>query len=369
MGYTFACNMTTSSSSLIKKLLVSFLIIAGIYYAKEFLMPLSIGAVVATLFLPLCKWLEGKKIYRGLATLICLLVLLLFITCIGALLVWQISELSNDISVIKQRAIETYITIQEYIFNHFGITLEKQSQLLKEQQSAFTLIIPTMAGSLASVFVNFFLTLVYIFCLLFYRGHIKTFLLKLFPSSQRPETEKVIYSVAQVSQQYLLGLSKMIVCLWIMYGIGFSIIGVKNALFFAILCGLLEIVPFIGNITGTTLTVLIAAAQGASLPMLVGIVGTYAVVQFIQGWVLEPIIVGSQVKINPLFTIIALIIGELVWGIPGIFLAIPLIAMFKIICDHIEPLKPYGFLIGEIKSGKRDLSFLKRIIKYIAYLL
>jgi predicted PurR-regulated permease PerM len=172
---------------------------------------------------------------------------------------------------------------------------------------------------------------------------------------------KVIYSVTHVSQQYLIGLTKMIVCLWVMYSIGFSILGVKNAVFFAILCGLLEIVPFIGNITGTTLTVLVSALQGASLPMLGGIVATYTLVQFIQGWLLEPLIVGHQVKINSLFTIIALVLGELVWGIPGVFLAIPLLAMFKTVCDHIEPLKPYGFLIGEIENKKSELTILKKV--------
>ena len=189
----------------------------------------------------------------------------------------------------------------------------------------------------------------------------KKFILKLFLPEQQNEMEKVIFSATHVSQQYLVGLSKMIVCLWVMYGIGFSIVGVKNPLFFAVLCGLLEIVPFIGNLTGTALTVLVASVNGASLAMLGGIVLTYGTVQFIQGWVLEPLIVGAQVKINPLFTIIALVLGELVWGIPGVILAIPLTAMFKIVCDHIEPLKPYGFLIGEIITDKREPGFIKKV--------
>lgn len=99
--------------------------------------------------------------------------------------------------------------------------------------------------------------------------------------------------------------------------------------------------------------------------MLFAIIGTYGFVQFIQGWVLEPIIVGAQVKINPLFTIIALVIGELVWGIPGIFLAIPLIAMFKIVSDHVDSLKPYGFLVGEIKSMKDEPGFIKKLNNWI----
>jgi predicted PurR-regulated permease PerM len=175
-------------------------------------------------------------------------------------------------------------------------------------------------------------------------------MLKLTTPSQRDEMEQVIYRASHVSQQYLLGLSKMIACLWIMYGIGFSILGVKNALFFAFLCGLFEIIPFVGNITGTSLTVLVSAVQGASLAILGGIVLTYGTVQFIQGWVLEPLILGPQVRINPFATIIALVLGGLLWGIPGVFLAIPLTAIIKIVCDHIESLPPFGFLIGEVNS-------------------
>jgi predicted PurR-regulated permease PerM len=209
------------------------------------------------------------------------------------------------------------------------------------------------------------LVLAYFLFLLYYRSHLKNFLLKLSPPSKSVEMEQIIHSATNVSQQYLLGLSKMIFCLWIMYGIGFSLLGVRDALFFAILCGLFEIVPFVGNITGTTLTVLISALHGAEFSMLIGIVATYGVVQFIQGWVLEPLILGPQVKINPLFTILALVLGELLWGISGIILAIPITAILKIICDHIEPLKPYGFLIGEIESGKNEGRFITKIKKSI----
>jgi predicted PurR-regulated permease PerM len=329
-------------------------------------MPLTIGGVVATLFLPFCKWMENKNVYRGAAVFISVFVLILFVAGIGALLGWQISELANDITLITDRGIQASIKIQQYIFDHFAITIEKQSQLIKSNQPSVTGILPVMAGSFASVVTNFSLTIVYIFGLLYYREHLKNFILKLSPPHKRNEMKLVLQSIANVSQQYLVGLSKMIFILWILYGIGFSIIGIKNALFFAVLCGLLEIVPFIGNITGTIITVLVAAVQGASLSMIIGILGTYGSVQLFQGWVLEPLILGSQVRINPLFTIISLVIGKLVWGLPGIFLAIPLIAMFKIVCDNIDSLKPYGFLIGEIETGKIKIGFvtsLKNLLK------
>jgi predicted PurR-regulated permease PerM len=226
-------------------------------------------------------------------------------------------------------------------------------------------ILQAFATSLSSILGSLVLILVYVLFLLYYRSHLKQFILKLSGINQREEMEKVIYIVAHVSQQYLVGLSKMIGCLWVMYAIGFSALGVKNALFFAFLCGILEIVPFIGNITGTSLTILVSAVQGESVPTLIGIAAVYALVQFIQGWILEPIIVGSQVKINPLFTIIALVVGQLLWGVPGIFLAIPLIAMFKIVCDHFESLKPIGFLIGETESRKNEVVVIQKVKVWI----
>ncbi len=357
--------MTTSLSSVIKKLLVIFLIISGIYFAKDFLMPLCIGGILATLFLPFCNWMERKKLPKAISVFICFLVLLLLIFIIISLLGYKISELINDIEILKQKAIEAGNQIQKYIFNHLNISIDEQFKILKNEQPSYGSMVQTMIGSVTGFLSTSILLLVYFVFLLYYRNHIKNFLIKLTAKSQQSEMQQIIQKVTSVSQQYLLGLSKMIFLLWIMYGIGFSIIGVENAIFFAVLCGMLEIVPFVGNITGTTLTVLVSAMHGASLEVIIGIVIIYCIVQLIQGWVLEPLILGPQVKINSLFTIIALVLGELLWGIPGIILAIPITAMFKIVCDHVEPLIPFGFLIGEIETPKKEIGFVEKLKKII----
>ncbi|MCZ8196303.1 MAG: AI-2E family transporter [Flavobacterium sp.] len=353
--------MTTNSTSFLQKTALLFLIIFGLYIAKDFLIPLCIGGILATLFLPFCNWMESKKTPKSIAVFICFISLLLILFSLISLVGWKISELLNDISLIKQKAIETGTTLQRYIFNHLDISIEEQFLILKKEQPSYSNIFQIIFGSITSIFASFVLVFVYFIFLLFYRNHIKNFLLKLATPSKRDEMELVIFNATKVSQQYLVGLSKMIVLLWIMYSIGFSIIGVKNAFFFAILCGLLEIVPYVGNITGTILTVTVAAIHGANPSLLGGIIITYSIVQLIQGWVLEPLILGPQVKINPLFTIIVLVIGQLLWGIPGIILAIPLTAIFKIICDHIDFLKPYGFLIGEIETSKKKSVFVEKL--------
>lgn len=356
--------MVGSSSPFTRKLLLLFLIFAGLYFGKDFFMPLFIGTILATIFLPFCKWLEGKKIPKLLAPLFCLLILLMLIAAVALLLRWQISELANDAAIIREKVTRIFDDLQQYIYDNSNISKEEQTRMIREEQSSVTRAIPSILGSLAYLFTNFVLILVYIYLLLYYRIHIRDFIFQLSPPDQKNEVREVVYKAAKVSQQYLIGLAKMIACLWIMYGIGFTIAGVENPWFFAILCGLLEIVPFIGNITGTTLTVLVSAVKGGDNSMLAGIVITYGIVQFIQGWVLETIIVGPQVKINPLFTILALVLGELIWGIPGVILAIPLIAMLKIVYDNVDTLKPYGFLLGETETTQKKWLLASKIKKW-----
>ena len=169
--------------------------------------------------------------------------------------------------------------------------------------------------------------------------------------------------VSKVTSKYLRGLGMMIVLLWVMYGIGFSIVGVKNAIFFAILCGILELVPFAGNITGTSITVLMALAQSGDTKVVLGVIITYGIVQLIQTYILEPLVVGDRLNLNPLFTILIIVVGEAVWGIPGMILAVPLLGIFKIICDYCEPLKDYGYLIGPPKEKKSEGNFITRMFK------
>ena len=357
--------MITHSSTFLQKLALIFLIVLGLYFAKDFLIPLCIGGILATLFLPFCNWMQSKKIPKGLAVFVCFLSLLLLVLSLISLLGWKLTELLDDLTLIKQRSIELGNHLQQYVFNHLNITVEEQFTILKSEQPSYSNIFQIIFGSIASVFASLILVLVYFAFLLYYRNHIKNFLLKLVKPSKQEEMKQVIYNATKVSQQYLLGLSKMIVLLWIMYAIGFSIIGVENAIFFEILCGLLEIVPYVGNITGTALTVLVSAIHGADPTLIGGIILVYGIVQLIQGWLLEPLILGPQVKINPLFTIIVLVIGQLLWGIPGIILAIPLLAIFKIICDHIDSLKPYGFLIGEITVPKKRDDILQSLKSYL----
>ncbi|MFN2439587.1 MAG: AI-2E family transporter [Chitinophagaceae bacterium] len=354
----------SSLQKIVRVLLFLFLLIAGLIYAKPFLVPVVFAALLAMLFLPISNWLERKGIHRALTALICILILAAVVAGIIWLFIWQLSDLAKDADQIEQNLLKKQKEFSKFLGETFGISVQKQQEVLKDQQGSTTGklgdSITRILRGVGGFLTNFLLVLVYIFLFLYYRLHLKKFILLLVKKDDREASGEIMHSAEKVIQKYLTGLALMIVGLWIMYSIGFSMVGVKNAIFFAILCGLLEIVPFVGNLVGNLITIITTLAQGGSMNMIVGILITYALVQFIQTYFLEPLVVGAEVNINPLFTIAGIVVGELIWGIAGMIVAIPLLGFAKIICDHVESLKPYGYLMGdERKKPKR--SFRKKI--------
>ncbi len=341
-------------------LLLSFLCIGALFYAKPFLVPVCFAGLLAMLFLPLNNWFERKKIPRALSIVFCIIIFVGLLTVIIGLISWQITNLASEAGDIENKLKGMISGVEEYIRSNFGISKKQQEEIITEQAKSNGNMFSNIGVTFFGFFVDFLLVLVYIFLFMFYRGRLKKFVLQLVSTSQKKNAESIIHDIEKVSQQYIAGLGMMIVCLWVMYSIGFSIVGVKYAILFAVICGLLEIIPFVGNLAGNLLTILMVVVQGGGTGMVLGVVITYFIVQFIQSYLLEPLVVGAEVNINPLFTIMILVVGELIWGIPGMVLAIPLLGIAKIICDHVPSLKPYGYLIGSDKKKRSSLFHKKK---------
>lgn len=338
------------------------------YYAKPVLVPLAFGILLAGLFVPLCRRFEKWGMGKALAAASCVLMLVVLVAGIVLLLSTQIKGLPTNIDMIEQKAKTGIRQLQNHIDKTFGFTIQEQNKAIKQSETASSMPSwgTTIVTSTLGILIDILLVIVYIFLFIYFRTHVKRFFLKIVPADYNEKTQQVLSQCRKVSEQYLTGLTAMIVLLWVMYGIGFSIIGVKNALFFAILCGLLEIIPFVGNLTGTIITVLMVLSQGGGTGMVIGVFVTYGIVQFVQSYILEPLIVGSEVNINPLATIVAIVIGETIWGIAGMILAIPLVGILKIICDNIEALQPIGYLIGgETLKKKQKTGLVDRIRGWI----
>ncbi|HEY1045363.1 MAG TPA: AI-2E family transporter [Bacteroidia bacterium] len=350
-------NNRLNKSTLTIIIISGIALIAILIIAKAFFMPLAIAFILATFLHPISKWLEKLHLGRELSSFLALLALMIFTGGVMVLLIWQFNLIEPDLEKLNHKMNETGLSVNNYLKDNFGLTSAKQISFAKEQGSLMIALIPGFVGYLGQSIFQLLMVLIYTFCFLYFRLHLKNFILKLTREEQKIKIEITILKVALITQQYLLGVSKMIVLLIVMYSIGFSLLGVPNPLFFAMMCGVLEFIPFIGNLTGSVLTFFTAAMHGVGYGVLLGIIGVYLLIQFIQGWILEPLIVGNQVKLNAFFTLMALIAGDLIWGIPGVFIAIPILAMIKIVCDQFETLSAFGYLLGhEVKDKKTPIS-------------
>jgi predicted PurR-regulated permease PerM len=349
-------------SLLVKWVLILLLIVLGftiLIEAKTALIPLVLAGLLAMLFIPLSNKMERKGISRGLASFIAVLCFLVIISCIISLFIWQLKNIIDELASVEKKVSARLQELQIFLYRNFSIKPDAQKKMIQEEGAKAGAVIANLMGSVLNVFFNLILVMVYMFLLLYLRTRIKNFILKLVATPGREKAKKIISQSGAVIQKYLLGLSVMIVMLWIMYGIGFTLAGVKNALFFAVVCGTCEIIPFVGNLAGNILAILMVLSQGGGISMVLSVLIIYSVVQFIQSYLIQPYIVGGEVNINPFFTIFVLVIGELVWGVAGMILAIPLTAVARIIFDNIESLKPYGYLIGGDKKEKKNGFLLK----------
>jgi predicted PurR-regulated permease PerM len=134
----------------------------------------------------------------------------------------------------------------------------------------------------------------------------------------------------------------------ILNSVGLLLLGIEYAIILGIMGAVLNLIPYIGGIIGIALPMVIAFVTKDSLSYPILVFCVYLFIQFIDNNYIVPKIVAARVRINALISIIAVLIGGALWGVPGMFLSIPITAILKVIFDHIEPLKPWGFLLGDI---------------------
>jgi predicted PurR-regulated permease PerM len=157
---------------------------------------------------------------------------------------------------------------------------------------------------------------------------------------------EIVTQTKTLIQVYLKGLVVEGIMVGILNSVALLILGIDYAILLGILGALLNVIPYIGGIVAVALPMMIALATKSSPWFAVYVLIAHYIVQLIDNNLIVPYIVASKVRINALFSIIVIIAGNALWGIHGMFLAIPLLAVIKLIFDHIEPLKPWGFLLG-----------------------
>lgn len=335
-------------------LLFLFLFFYGIIIAEDFLAPLCLAVLLSYMLYPLVDFLERKKVNRILSIFIALILLLLIINGVLLIIIKQISHLVKDFPALKQQAITNVDLLFEYVETKIGIAPGKLDIMLKNNidslfETGSNFINKTFNATTTTI-VKIALLPVFIFYLLYYRDHFRSFLLKVVPERKRTTVKAIMKKTSLMTVNYLSGVFVVVIILSVLNSIGLHIVGVKYAITFGIISALFNFIPYFGNWIGAFFPLTFALLTGDSPNLALGVLIYYIIVQFIEHNILTPNITGSYVNLNPLVTIIGILIGGMVWGLTGMFIVIPLMATVKIVLDYFESTKPYGELIGIHKA-------------------
>ena len=363
----------------------TFFLFFGLAKAQAFLAPLTIAVLLALLMIPLSNKLELWGISRAWAAFISDLILLAFFVGLFYLVSIQVQNVAKDWPQMKEKLKPKIEQLQKFVADHTPYSVQEVNQKIGEdipggtkENKATESNKPSASGQskgvgsvLGSAIMSFFsflgstlLTFVYVFFFLLYRNKFKLSILQFIPKEKREKGVKIIKESSKISQNYLLGKLILIILLAILYIIGLSVSGIKHAILISILAAVLSLIPYIGNIIGYGLGVSMAMFAGGDSTALLGVTITFGIAQFVESYVLEPYIVGDRVDLHPVFTIIAVVLGGAVFGVVGMIIAIPVFGIIKVICDHVKPLNPVGYLLGDQKEEqKNDSNFLNKIYK------
>jgi predicted PurR-regulated permease PerM len=208
-------------------------------------------------------------------------------------------------------------------------------------------IIGTTLMSFTDTLVNLTLIPIYTFLILLYRTHFLLFLSKLVKKENHEQLKNILTNIRVAINSYIVGLIIEMILISAMTTFGFMLIGVKYAILLGIVTGILNLIPYIGILFAGLLSIVASLTGSPDLSIIIGVIVITIVVQLIDNNIIVPMIVSSKVEINAFVSIIGIIIGGAIAGVSGMFLALPILAVLKVIFDRVESLEAWGYLMGD----------------------
>lgn len=332
-------------------LLMLVLIVLICYTLQSIIIPILFSIIFSVLMLPIAERLEKWGINRAMASIFTLLILIIFFVGIGYLIISQTINIGQDASDIVNKIKSLGIRILEWTSDKFNMS---QNELVNRAEAELANSASSIGGYVTSIINSIgnslsfgILVPLMIFFFLYYREFFKEFFFRVFSSTPKEEIENVLSKIYDVLQNYLVGLITVMGIVAALNTIGLMILGIDYAWFFGVLAALLTIFPYIGIFIGSLVPALFALATKDSAWYAAGVILWFQAVQTLEGNLITPKVVGGKANLNPLVSLLSFFLGGMLFGIAGMILALPLMAILKVVFDSIPETKAYGFLLSE----------------------
>ena len=328
-----------------------FVFISILFIAQDIIIPIVYAAIAAIVLGPMVRIMERYLKSRVVAIFFSLL--LVFLVAILLVLLLS-SQLSFFAASFPKMLDKFYLTLDHTVVwasGNFTIDANKingfiadtKNDLLNSSRS----VIGTTLNRIGNTLVVLVLIPVYVFMMLYYQPLLMEFIQQLFGKKNEKEVAEVLGSTKNIIQRYMIALLLEAVIVATMNSVGLLLLGIEYAVVIGIIGAFLNVIPYLGGIVAVALPMMVAFVTKESVSYVFLVLALYIFIQLIDNNYVMPKLVASRVRINALISIIVVLIGDAIWGIPGMFLSIPLTAIIKVVLDHIPSLKPFGFLLGD----------------------
>ncbi len=320
-----------------------------LYIGRDLIIPLVLAALIAIMLNPVVNFFH-RRLNRVLAILSVMFLAGIIFSAVLYFIANQLVHFSEAAPLFEQRFAQLWTDTLNWIVTRFDLTETNITDFLMKAQTEIVnqlgKVIPQTIGTVGGTASMFILLPVYVFMMLLYKPMLIVFIEKLFAKDQQQVVDDILFQTQKLIQSYLVGLLLEIAVITLLNSIGLLIIGIEYAVLLAFVGALLNLIPYLGAIIAMLfMTTLAFATQ--SLSAAIWVAALYLFVQAVDNNFLMPKIVGSKVKINAFVSILAVLLGGAIWGIAGMFLAIPLIAIAKVIFDRVDSLQPLGYILGD----------------------
>lgn len=336
---------------------------------QDILVPFFVAVILSMALFPLSSWLEKIGLGRVFAVTIALVCFLMIAIGIIWLASTQIASFSEMFPQLEKRFTHLFLQGQRWTEEHFHVGRRTQNAKLRQYGTGILSsggTVFTYAVSVTGNMIgNLSLIPIYMFFFLYYRDFFKLFFYKVFKNVSKYTIDTVLTKIYEVVHSYLKGLITVTIIVGSLNTLGLLALGIDYAIFFGFLAAALLIIPFVGILIGSILPIVMALITKDSPMYAVGVAGVFVSVQFLEGNFITPQVVGSKISINGLVAIIALLLGSALWGIAGMALSLPTVAILKVIFDSVPDLKPFGFLLGEPDHNRILREKRKRMLEFV----
>lgn len=335
--------MTSPSRNIAQTLQILQVTVFGaavLYFGKTLFIPLFMGLLIAMIMYPVSRSMEKRGLAKTLSVTVSITIVIVIFAALIGLLVWQLRTFIHDWPLMASKVDQSFRQVQHWLADNFSITLEVQDGWLHNQaDNIISILGPAVQGTVTvtiSTIFMLFMTPVFAALFLYHRQIFVQVLRRYAGPAFEGRLNAILGKVIDTYFNYIKGMMMVYLIVGILNTIGLLALGIPHALLFGMLTAIMTIIPYFGIIVSALLPISAAWAVHESIWYPLGVIGVFSLVQYLEANVIFPKVVAAQLNVSTWATLVAILAGGIIWGVAGMVLFIPFVAILKIAADHME---------------------------------